>query len=64
MVHLLALRRSGLHSLKLVERGPGSGIAVVDRAEFRLDIASKLRMLVRLTHPDNFSRTLSVAQLR
>jgi hypothetical protein len=64
MVHLLALRRSGLHSLKLVERGPGSVIAVADRAEFRLDIASKLRMLVRLTHPDIFSRTLSVAQLR
>jgi hypothetical protein len=64
MVHLLALRRSGLHSLKLVEPGHGSVVAVVDRAEFRLDIASKLRMLVRLTHPDNFSRTLSVAQLR
>jgi hypothetical protein len=64
MVHLLALRRSGLHSLKLVERGPGRMIAAADRAEIRLDIASKLRMLVRLTHPDNFSRMLSVAQLR
>jgi hypothetical protein len=64
MVHLLALRRSGLHSLKLVERGPGSVIAAADRAEIRLDIASKLPMLVRLTHPDNFSRTLSVARLR